>query len=71
MTACTARVRPCWVKQSSVTPASCIANVNLEAREKMGTTNTPCPVTILNCRASVPRCFLPLISKASFGAGTR
>jgi len=46
MTACTARVSPCWVKQSSTTSASCIARVSVEAREKIGMTNTPCPVTI-------------------------
>src|SRR5580765_3142126 len=70
ITACTARVSPCLVKQSSTTSASCMARLSREDREKIGVTNTPCPVTILNCRASAPCCFLPLMSKASLGLGT-
>jgi hypothetical protein len=54
-----------------MTSASCIARVSLVALEKIGATKTPCPVTILNGNASAPRCFLPEISRASLGAGTR
>ena len=43
MTAWTARVRPCWVKQSSTTSASCMARVSRDALEKTGTTNDAVP----------------------------
>jgi len=47
-----------------------MASVSRVALEKIGATKTPCPVTILNGNASVPRCFRPLIRSASLGAGT-
>src|SRR3954447_25979864 len=73
MTARTVSAMPCWVTHSSVTAASRIARVRNDVLRRTGSTQAPCPVTILNGRVLSPEafCLPPEISMASFGAGTR
>src|SRR3954453_17618872 len=71
ITALTSSVMPCCVTQSSVTTASRIARLRKLALRKTGSTNAPCPLTILKGSApSTLFCLPPLISIASLGEGT-
>jgi len=71
ITASTARVSPCCVKQSSTTSASCIARVRKDALRTMGRTNAPCPTTMRKGSSPELLRFPPEMSSASLGAGTR